>query len=203
MTGSTFTGLPDGAVIREMIYPSGNRVVRVGAPRPGVLVEPPDPLPRIGATTFYVPYTAVYPATVAGAPRDAIWVDVATGADAYFGALFNIWERGETFALLEHDVVCRPDVVEAFESCPEPWCAFGYADICHPECMEAWRNVLGCTRFRAEIVSAVPDAVSSVPPSNRDWHNVCDGLGENLRTAGFTHHWHFPSVEHFHHGQQP
>lgn len=62
--------------------------------------------------------------------------------------------------------------------------------------MEAWRNELGCTRFRAELIAAVPDAVSSIPTDGWDWHNLCDGLGGNLRRAGFSHHWHFPPVRH-------
>ncbi len=135
------------------------------------------------------------------APADATWIDVSASPVAYYAALSELWERGETFALLEHDVVCRRDVVQAFEECPEPWCAFGYSDICHESCMEAWSNTLGCTRFRKEIIEAVPDACKDMPKQFWDWHNTCDGLGSALRAAGFKHHWHFGWVEHHHMGR--
>jgi hypothetical protein len=162
---------------------------------------PPAPERRRGSVAWYVPYTQVHLATVAGAPKDAVWVDVSAHEHAYWSALREMWAYGRSFALLEHDVVCRSDVVEAFETRPEPWLAFGYDDICHPACMEAWANTLGCTRFTAELVRAVPDAVSSIPPDGRDWHGVCDFLGRNLRAAGFSHAWGFPWVEHHHMGR--
>jgi len=194
---------PDGTVLRTVTDPSGHRTVITEIERPGFLDAPPKQTKRPAANkvAWYVPYTLVHPATVKGAPKHATWIDVSSSPVAYYGALHDIWEGGESFALLEHDVVCRPDVAKAFEECPEPWCAFGYSDICHPECMEAWANMLGCTRFRSELVQQVPDAVSSIPADGWDWHNVCDGLGRNLRAAGFTHHWHFPAVEHHHMGR--
>jgi hypothetical protein len=190
--------LPGGATIRTMVMPSGNATVRVDKDGHN---EPPRPAPRRSDIAFYVPYVNVHPATVAGAPADAVWVDVSSSSDAYFGALYGWWARGETFAIIEHDIVCRPDVVQGFEDCPEPWCVYGYNDICCPGCMEAWANELGCTRFRRELISAVPDAVSSIPTEGWDWHNLCDGLGSRLRAAGFTHHWHAPAVEHHHMGR--
>jgi hypothetical protein len=81
--------------------------------------------------------------------------------------------------------------------------------MCHPECQEAWANMLGCTRFRAEVMEACPDALTSIPRELRDWHNLCDHLAgdktngapsplrpKSIRAAGFTHHWHRPEVGH-------
>lgn len=153
---------------------------------------------------WYVPHTACHPETVANAPANATWVNVASSPNAYYAALLRIWAEGETFAILEHDVTCRPDVVESFDACPELWCLYQYDPVCtcgNPNCREAWRNMLGCTRFRAELMVAVPDAMASIPTDNWDWHNVCDGLGNNLRAAGFKHHWHGPPVYH-HRGVQ-
>jgi hypothetical protein len=77
--------------------------------------------------------------------------------------------------------------------------------------MEAWANMLGCTRFRKELIAAAPDAVSSIPLEQRDWHNLCDSIAGNkvagvpaplrphsVRAAGYTHHWHLPPVRHDH-----
>ena len=146
---------------------------------------------------------------MAGAPPAAEWHDVSADGDAYWRLLCDVWSDGESFLIVEHDVVCRPDVLEQVEACPEPWCTFGYEPICHPECLEAWANMLGCTRFSADLIAAAPDAVSSIPPELRDWHNLCDHLAGDkvngtpaplrpgsLRAAGFTHHWHTPPVTH-------
>ena len=144
----------------------------------------------------YYPHTAVLPEIAEAAPVNATWVNVAASPLSYWAAMASWWERGETFAVVEHDVVARPDVFTSFEDCPEPWCLYGYGNMCHPACQEAWRNQLGCTRFRAEIIAAVPDAVLGMEPHLRDWHNMCDGVGNALRAAGYTHHWHYPAIEH-------
>jgi hypothetical protein len=143
------------------------------------------------------PYTARHPSTLLGAPAGAEWHYVGQDDHAYWRLLGDLWAAGEAFLIVEHDVVCRPDVVEQVANCPEPWCAFPYDDMCHWECMEAWRNTLGCTRFSAEIIRAVPDAVTAIEGRYRDWHVLCDGLGRNLRRC-FTHHWHMPAVRHHH-----
>jgi hypothetical protein len=146
---------------------------------------------------------------MAAAPPNAEWYDVSEDSAAYWRLLCRLWEDGESFMVVEHDVAFRPDVVEQFTVCSEPWCLFPYANICHWECMEAWANMLGCTRFSSELIRACPDAVASIPPDLRDWHNVCDSIAgdkvggqpaplrpKSLRAAGFTHHWHHPGVDH-------
>jgi hypothetical protein len=164
---------------------------------------------------FYCAYTFIDPRTLAGAPPGTIWANVSQSNLAYWGALRAWWTKAfktkTAVATFEHDVVLRPDVVEAFEDCPEPWCVFPYDDVCQngtswaPR-MEDWRNQLGCTRFRAELVAAVPDALDGVPIANSgvpiaigwDWHSASDGLGNALRAKKYTHHWHYPAVEHHH-----
>ena len=177
--------LPDGTVYR------------IDAGRVLFGAEPPQPA-GTGPFAVHIPYTRIDSRTVHAAPSFAEWTSVAGSPIAYYAALTEWWASGETFTVIEHDVQCRPDVITGFEECPEPWCVFGYADMCHPECMEAWRNLLGCTRFRSELIKAVPDALTSIPADGWDWHNVCDGLGDNLRRGGYTHHWHFPPVDHHH-----
>jgi len=144
-----------------------------------------------------VPFTKRHPDIEAAAPAHAEWVDVSEDGFAYWRLLCEWWARGETFMVLEHDVICRPEILEHFESCPEPWCLHPYDDMCHWGCMEKWANSLGCIRFDASLMRAVPDAASSVEdPKLRIWTDACNGLGNNLRDAGFTHHWHFPAVYH-------
>ena len=159
-------------------------------------------------TQFYLPFTKIHGDVWNALPEGTITVDVSGSPDAYWAALCEWWVKGEDFAVIEHDVICRPDVIEQFDSCPEPWCVFGYDPICHEACQEAWANMLGCTRFRAVITAEFPDAVTSIPPQDRNWNNLCDHLAGNKlhgvpcdqRPGGireqFTHHWHRPSVRH-------
>lgn len=154
------------------------------------------------------PYTYRNAETEAGAPPGAEWYDVSGDDHAYWRLLRDVWADGETFAVVEHDVQCRPDVFEQFEACPEPWCVFPYTPICHWACQEAWANMLGCTRFTAELIAACPDAVSSIPEELRLWNNLCDHIAGNKINgvpcpqnpagvrAKFAHHWHFPGVRH-------
>ena len=145
----------------------------------------------------YLHFCKIVPEVAKSAPKDTIWIDVSDSPLAYFESLRAIWELREGFVLLEHDIVCRPDIIEAFESCEHPWCTFVYDNLCHPECREAYQNQLGCTRFTSEIVRAVPWAFD-MPEPERLWQRVNEGLGADLRAAGFGHHWHEPAVEHLH-----
>jgi hypothetical protein len=184
--------LPDGQAVRFVVDEFGDETVlfdRGSVTRSVEGYEVPFGV--------FVPYTVRRQATVDGAPLNATWVDVSVSPVAYYAALLDWWSRGETFMVVEHDVVCSEAIVREMDECPEPWCLFSYSDLCHPECREAWHNHLGCTRFRSELVEAVPDAVRGAPREDWDWHTACNGLGENLRRAGFSHHWH-GSVPHCH-----
>ena len=161
---------------------------------------------------FYVPWAEWNQQTIDAVPPGTVFVDVSGSPTAYWEALRDIWALGETFAIIEHDVVCHDQVAPQFESCECLWGAFGYSSICHPECQDAWGNMFGCTRFRAELIQACPDVVTSIPPEGRDWHNLCDWVGgwhsgmnagvggpprsQSLRAAGFSQHWHEPPVDH-------
>lgn len=189
--------LPDGSIALTVVDPSGVEIVVVKRPKTFEAV-PAVPLEIEAPFAFYIPHTARHPETIAGSPANATWVDVSSSNIAYYAAMSEWWANGETFMILEHDVVCRPDVIEEADACPELWCVWQYAPVCpcgNPDCREAWRNMLGCTRFRAEIMAKAPDAMD-FPADNWDWHNMCDGVGNNLRAAGFTHHWHEPPVHH-------
>lgn len=187
--------LPDGSVAQTVTGPDGVRTIIVRKARtftPGQV----DPSSVVAPFAVYVPHTVRHPEILATAPANAIWVDVTQSDIAYYAALHDWWAAGETFMVLEHDVLCRPDIIEQLARCSSPWCAFPYTPFCHRECWDAWGNMLGCTRFTAELIAQVPDAVSSIPREGWGWQNVCDGLGQNLRRAGFTHHWHEPAVAH-------
>jgi hypothetical protein len=161
-------------------------------------IDPPAPI-GTALTPVYVPYTKVLPQVVVAAPEPAVWVDVSSDPLAYWGLMVDLWERQQDFVILEHDVLYRRGILGGFGVCPEPWCLHAYHPGCpcgNPACRETQRNNLGCTRFRRELMQAVPDAVSSIGIELRHFSRLCDGLGANLRAAGFAHHFHELGVAH-------
>jgi len=93
----------DGSTAEIVVDPSGIETVVVHKPR--------DDGPDLGTSGYsspfqvYIPHTARHPLTVSTAPENATWVDVSQSNVAYYAALAAWWDRGETFMVLEHDVI--------------------------------------------------------------------------------------------------
>ena len=135
-----------------------------------------------------VPYTVRHSLTEQGVPAWADWVYVGNSPYDYWRLLCDWWT--EEFTVIEHDVRATPEIFAEFEACPEPWCYFHYSNHTK-ENAEAWRyGILGCTRFRDEIIQAVPTALTELGWRFRDWHVLSTGLGMTLREAGFEPHVH-------------
>lgn len=80
-------------------------------------------------------------------------VDVGHDPYAYGRLLRECWKSGLDFAVVEHDIVIREDVYDAFHDCEGGYCCFPYA---WTTCVAP---ALGCTRFRKEFTLAHPDAI--------------------------------------------
>ena len=191
----TYQEFPDGSTIEYMETENGNSQTIYGQVDDRSYHNVPH-LPRRGGVL--VPFTKVDKRVVDalhGEGIDSEWVDVSGSPYDYWRVLCDYFEPTHDLAICEHDVEWRPDVTAAFRDCPEVWCVFPYSNHT-PSHAEAWRNMLGCTRFRKELIAAVPNAVIDIEQRYRDWHYTCDGVGKALREAGFTHHWHYPPVQH-------
>jgi hypothetical protein len=122
--------------------------------------------------------------------------DCRPSTDRYHEALAQEWRAGADFAVVEHDIVIDQRVFPAFEACEEPWCGFGY------DAAVGYKVMLGCTRFRSELVQAVPDLLelcasetqSGVPA--RAWYRLDVRVDEVLRRRGYTAHLHMPPIRH-------
>jgi hypothetical protein len=135
------------------------------------------------------PHTVVHESTLEGAPADAEWINVSESPIAYWSALCDYWQPWN-LTVVEHDVQARPNIFAEFDECEKPWCYFHYSNFTEED-IEAWRwGILGCTRFRKELIEAAPSAVTDIEPRHRDWHYMSTGLGQNLRAAGFKPHIH-------------
>lgn len=137
-----------------------------------------------------VPFTVRHPTTEAAlSGHYPSWVDVSGSPYDYWRVMCDWWQ-GDDFTIVEHDVAPHSEVFEEFRWCPEPWCYFRYSN--HTvENAHAWHyGILGCTRFRKELIAAVPDAVTSTEERWRDWHYLSNSLGMALREAGYEPHVH-------------
>lgn len=102
----------------------------------------------------------VYVSTYSGASNVAELVLYAEGVEYETGlvdgelgySLFiaDIWERGEGFALVEHDVAPWVGALSELAVCQEDWCMFRYAKA------GGLSRGLGCTKFSDRLVREYP-----------------------------------------------
>lgn len=151
---------------------------------------------------WLAPYTELRPETRAAltehAPASTIRFAPLDADDenGYGRLVASLWLSQVDFAVVEHDIVIRADVVEAFETCPELYCAFPY---------EWTTNVgpaLGCTRFRRRLLYDLPHAAQDatcVGWKQFDYHLI---RVELARKYGLYPHLHLPPVEHLNEAQK-
>lgn len=75
----------------------------------------------------------------------------------YFDLLADAWATGETFCVVEHDIVVNPDSLDELYGCPHDWCAFPYR---YGTCERYYG--LGCVKFSADLIARCPDAMTRV-----------------------------------------
>lgn len=179
-----FECLPNGRTLETVIDSGGNSAVIYG------WNDDREYYPvcqRDGS--ILVPFTVKHRSTMKGVPIHASWVYVGNSKYDYWRVLCDWWVPRD-FTVIEHDVRATPEVFEEFAICPEPWCHFRY-DNHTDEDAEAWKyGILGCTRFRQELIQGLPTAVKDIEWRYRDWHHMSTGLGIILREAGFDPHLH-------------
>ena len=98
----------------------------------------------------YVPWAKEYPeCRVALAPSEPIYIDVSGDEFAYWRMMKAVWEKGEPFIIVEHDVLVAPDTIERLAACPRVWCSqrVHSVDVGHGR---PWVAALGCAHFRPE-----------------------------------------------------
>ena len=86
---------------------------------------------------------------------------IYTGCDdlQYWREFKYRWNGINDMTVIEQDIVVRPDIIEGFEKCPQPWCVYPYGSL---------TESLGCTRFRKEVqqavsVESIPNALMALP----------------------------------------
>lgn len=108
---------------------------------------------------------------------------------SYYDLLHSLWHEGETFVIVEHDIIPWPGAVTAIYNCPEPWCTYPYNN-------QTDRS-LGCTKFSAQLLQDHPGALDE-PTYDKSWTRLDVYIGHKLSSLGLTHHIHKPNVAHLH-----
>ena len=163
-------------------------------PEPPREFELPEPE---GDTLTVIPYVPNYkfegqrnPLTVAGAPADALWVNVEGSPWNYWSLLKSAWKPDYDLFLIEHDVYSTPEKREEVSACPEVWDISQYHHFSEVD-RDAWHwGLLGHTRFRKELIAKVPNLFTDMEYRWRDWHEMSTGIGMELRKLGYAPHEH-------------
>lgn len=130
------------------------------------------------------------------------------GLTSYHDLMLSLWEAGEDFALVEHDIEVRPSTLRSFEECPNLWCAFSY-EVYAGDVATAYGGpfALGCSRFRAQLLTEHPECV--IEAGKMDLHPVHPPRSYAVMDSTLTQ-WlrsipdlkvchHLPNVIHHHH----
>ncbi len=142
----------------------------------------------------YVPYAKVVPQTQAAVPPgQAIWAWVGSDRLGYWALLRDLWAKGESFTLVEHDVVPHAAALRELAECDMAWCAFPYA-VGDGMLVTA----LGCTKFGAALIERHPNLLTGIARAHRDWQSLDAIIVGSLHQRREVEHVHWPPVGHVH-----
>lgn len=182
---------PDGSTTEHWKDSLGNSAT-CNVTADGHYIERAEPIHFIWPdNNVFVFYVDLFPLAIESMPADASWVYTGLSPWECYESFVAQWQRcsGRPFVSLNQDVICRPDVLESFESCPELWCRFGYTEI--PE------NVAtGCTRWRPELQTVALSILERMRGPHRRWNVMGDSFASELKRQGYQPHRHYPSVVH-------
>jgi hypothetical protein len=169
----------------------------VGAPEFGYYR---DGYPHLTPCLVILPYTRIRPGVrealdATGWPYEP--VDVSASDESYWELIADVWAEGETFIVVEHDIIVRPDTLRSLLGCVEEWCTFPYAMCTGPEL-----TGLGCTKFDASIMATVPNLITRTaqmedalhPPKH--WCRIDQNTQHELMRRHYVVCRHLPAVEH-------
>jgi hypothetical protein len=110
--------------------------------------------------------------------------------EAYAGHISSMWQEGEEFINIEHDMAPWPGAIESLHECPEPLCHFRY-----PYWPPGYLTTgIGCFKFGQVVIDELPDAWEDWEMVY--WWNLDGAILTYLRNAGFKRHEHLPSIAH-------
>jgi hypothetical protein len=121
---------------------------------------------------------------------------VTDSDDAYFDLLSGLWTAGESFIVVEHDVLVRSSSLDELEGCSSPWCAFQVSYV-----GTTWAG-LSCAKFTAELMGRYPNAFTAISEASdvrhppKHWCRIDSWLRGYLGDRDETLCEHAPPLEH-------
>lgn len=89
---------------------------------------------------------------------------VGHSEEAYWEVLSRLWRIGETFCVVEHDVIVRPDSLSELAQCSSDWCSFEVPYGC------GIYAGLSCAKFSAALIARHPDTLEKVGERSDEGH---------------------------------
>lgn len=122
-----------------------------------------------------VPYTELHPDLPRVLRQDHIDARYVRMEDDlhYWRLLRELWWEGQSFIVVEHDILPWPGALQGLWECPEPWCAYPYYLSHDPRPTPA----LGCAKFGAALMADAPGM----------WDRLAEG--RDFRCQGDPRHW--------------
>ena len=115
------------------------------------------------------------------------------GVEDYFTLFARHWEQGETFTIVEHDIVPWPGALQELENCSGLWCTLPYY------CSVGWiRDGLGATKFSADLMKQFPNFLQAPFPDccahTRHYCGLDRLIAHRMMELGIEPHVHQPGV---------
>jgi hypothetical protein len=130
----------------------------------------------------YVPWTRLDPDCVAALGL-AAYVFVGDDRTQYWRLVRQLWDTGEPFIIVEHDVIVGPTTLTDLDTCPQPWCANAVHSV-DVGTGQSWVATFGCVRFRPSGAYPLADPV--------DWTELDMATERALLELGWEKHVHWP-----------
>lgn len=113
--------------------------------------------------------------------------------ESYYNLLVSLWAEGESFTVVEHDIVVWPGAIDQLEACTEPWCVYPYY------CSVGWIvDGLGCTKFSKGLLGRYPDFLKEPFPEccrhTRSYCGLDRIIAHRAHDLGISPHVHMPGV---------
>jgi hypothetical protein len=118
-----------------------------------------------------------------------------TEKQTYFDLLERLWNKGDPFLVIEHDIVGSVEDVEAMKRCKSPYCVAPYLGPSNTLLTKS----LGFTRFRPlmlrrDLFNAIRENKDTEPFDYDDWRRIDCRITQVLGVEAHLH----AHVEHLH-----
>jgi len=117
------------------------------------------------------------------------------GGDAYWRLLSERWALGETFYIVEQDVVVWQGAIRQMHECDQRWCTL--ATMCHGRMIS---TTFGCVKFGADLLERNPGFWEDIPTT---WFHLDASFADKIGWPFIKPHSHWPPATHLNEVQWP